>query len=149
MKNKKGFTLIELLAVIVILAIIALIAVPVVMKIITNARESAAADTAYSVLSAAELYYADKLLTSPEEVFSATVFAWGDSIGDGELNGATALDTKGTKPTAGKVTLDSNGKAFIGEASGSGEDLTYTGALTINGFSCTYSAGSTTTITCS
>ena len=37
---KKGFTLIELLAVIVILAIIALIATPVVLDIISNARES-------------------------------------------------------------------------------------------------------------
>ena len=38
--NKKGFTLIELLAVIVILAIIALIATPIVLNIISDARDS-------------------------------------------------------------------------------------------------------------
>ena len=61
-KTMKGFTLIELLAVIVILAIIALIAVPVVMNIITKARKSAFKDSAYGIIEAGKLYYADKLL---------------------------------------------------------------------------------------
>ncbi len=38
-ENKKGFTLIELLAVIVILAIIALIVTPIILGIISEARE--------------------------------------------------------------------------------------------------------------
>ena len=70
MKRKNGFTLIELLAVIVILAIIALIAVPVVMNIITRARQSASADTAYSVLKAAELFYTNQLLENPTEALA-------------------------------------------------------------------------------
>lgn len=126
-QNKKGFTLIELLAVIVILAIIALIAVPVIMNIITKARKSAAADTAYSVLNAAELYYADQLLDNPTEAFTATTFTFS---ADG--SSTPALDVKGTKPTAGSVTVDANGKASI------------SGNLTVNGFTCT----GTTTITC-
>ena len=118
-QNKKGFTLIELLAVIVILAIIALIAVPVIMNIISNARKSAAADTAYSVLNSAELYYADQLLANPNEAFAATTFVFSES-------GVTpALNIKGTKPTAGAVTLSADGTAVISSA------------LEINGFSCT------------
>ena len=61
-KRKKGFTLIELLAVIVILAIIALIAVPVIMNIINQANKSAFKDTAYGVIQAGELYFAEKQL---------------------------------------------------------------------------------------
>jgi len=61
-KRNKGFTLIELLAVIVILAIIALIAVPVIMNIINKANKSAFKDTAYGVISAGELYFAEQQL---------------------------------------------------------------------------------------
>ena len=73
MKNKKGFTLIELLAVIVILAIIALIAVPVILNIINKANKSAFKDTAYGIISAGELYFAEQQLElngmSGEETF--------------------------------------------------------------------------------
>ena len=61
-KRMKGFTLIELLAVIVILAIIALIAVPVIMNIINKANKSAFKDTAYGIISAGELYFAEQQL---------------------------------------------------------------------------------------
>jgi len=61
-KRIKGFTLIELLAVIVILAIIALIAVPVIMNIINQANKSAFKNTAYGVIQAGELYFAEKQL---------------------------------------------------------------------------------------
>jgi len=60
--TEKGFTLIELLAVIVILAIIALIAVPVIMNIINKANKSAFKDTAYGIVSAGELYFAERQL---------------------------------------------------------------------------------------
>ena len=58
----KGFTLIELLAVIVILAIIALIAVPIILNIIDKANKSAFKDTAYGIISAGELYFAEQQL---------------------------------------------------------------------------------------
>ena len=51
--NKKGFTLIELLAVIVILAIIALIIVPVVSKIVDNARKETAKRSVENYIQAA------------------------------------------------------------------------------------------------
>lgn len=41
MKKKNGFTLIELIAVLVILAIIALIVIPIVLRIINDAKRSA------------------------------------------------------------------------------------------------------------
>lgn len=126
-KNTKGFTLIELLAVIVILAIIALIAVPVIMNIITKARKSAAADTAYSVLDSAELYYANQLLDHPDEAMVEKTFDFSNSAD------VALLDIKGTTPTAGKVKLNSSGTAQID------------GSLTINNFNCTQSG---TTVSC-
>ena len=129
-QNTKGFTLIELLAVIVILAIIALIAVPVVMNIITRARQSASADTAYSVLKAAELFYTNQLLENPTEAFNGTTFVFT------EAGSTPALEIQGTKPTAGTVVLDANGTATIGED-----------GLTINGFICKH-AGAGETVTC-
>lgn len=125
-KNTKGFTLIELLAVIVILAIIALIAVPVIMNIITKARKSAAADTAYSVLDSAELYYANQLLDHPDEAIFAKEFTF-------TTDGNSELDLQGTKPTAGTVSLDDQGNASIKDY------------LTINNFRCTQSG---TTVSC-
>ena len=118
-KNTKGFTLIELLAVIVILAIIALIAVPVILNILTKSRQSAAEDTAYSVLNAAELYYAEALLDNPTEAFVAVDFEFDGTVPEG-------LELKGTVPTAGIVTINANGTASIKSA------------LTINSLSCDY-----------
>ena len=117
-KNTKGFTLIELLAVIVILAIIALIAVPVILNILTKSRKSAAQDTAYSVLNAAELYYAEALLDNPTAAFTDKTFEFVEA---------------GTIPTGGKVTVNAKGVATITEA------------LVINGLSCTQSG---TAVTC-
>jgi len=125
-KNTKGFTLIELLAVIVILAIIALIAVPVIMNILTKSRQSAAEDTAYSILNAAELYYAEALLDNPTEAFTNTTFTFT------EAGSTPALELKGTKPTAGSVVLDEDGVATI------------SGSLTINGLTCTQDAANGT-----
>ena len=134
-QNTKGFTLIELLAVIVILAIIALIAVPVVMNIISSARQSASADSAYSILKAAENYYMNQLMEDPNEAFTGVVFDFSATPAEGYLAG-TSLEIQGTKPTAGHITLDPNGTAHIGTL----DETTskYEGSLTINGFSCKY-----------
>ena len=59
--KKNAFTLIELLAVIVILAIIALIATPQVIKIITQSQKSAFKESAYGIIKAGNLYYANYL----------------------------------------------------------------------------------------
>jgi len=122
-ENKKGFTLIELLAVIVILAIIALIAVPVVLNLLEKSRLSAAEDTAYSVLNAAELYYAETLLDAPTEAFADTTFVMPGDIAASEAE-EDKLQLKGTKPTAGSVKVNARGVATIVEP------------LIINGLTC-------------
>ena len=108
-KNKKGFTLIELLAVIVILAIIALIAVPVVMNIITKARKSAFKDSAYGIIKAGELYYADRLL-EPDGMVNNKIFTFPDGI--------TGLEISGSKPNNGSVVVTKEGKVAIGITDG-------------------------------
>ena len=58
MKKKYGFTLIELLAVIVVLAVIALIATPTILGVIDKAKKGSLQDSAYGLVQAANLYYA-------------------------------------------------------------------------------------------
>lgn len=124
--NKKGFTLIELLAVIVILAIIALIAVPQVLKILNSARQSAAEDSAYGIIKAAESYVATYMMEHQGDWEGNVTFTC-DTNGACKTTDDVTLDFKGSKPTAGTVTIDANGEAKIGTA------------LKINGFSCSQS----------
>ncbi|MEK4494251.1 prepilin-type N-terminal cleavage/methylation domain-containing protein [Ureibacillus sp. FSL W8-0352] len=68
LKNEKGLTLVEVLAVVVILAIVAAIAIPAIGNIINNSEiKSAKADVA-NVLSAANIYFADKGETNGKTV---------------------------------------------------------------------------------
>ena len=103
--NQKGFTLIELLAVIIILAIIALIAVPTILGIIDKAREGAAEDATYGLVSAAETYYAEQMInnagTAPDEI------PWNE----------VKSKVKGTVPT-GTITFDiaENGQITVSGA---------------------------------
>ena len=108
-RNKNGFTLIELLAVIVILAIIALIAVPVVMNIITKSRKSAFKDSAYGIIKAGELYYADRLL-EPEGMTEDVTFTF--------PNNTTGLEINGSLPSSGSVMVSKEGKVAIGVTDG-------------------------------
>ena len=102
-KSKNGFTLIELLAVIVILAIIALIAVPVIMNIINKANKSAFKDSAYGVISAGELYYAERQL-EPNGMTDDVTFNLPDET--------KALQLKGEVPT-GTILITKEGKVAI------------------------------------
>ncbi|MBE6144491.1 MAG: DUF1566 domain-containing protein [Firmicutes bacterium] len=110
--KKKGFTLIELLAVIVILAIIALIAVPVIMNIITSVRKSAFEDTAYGLISAGEMYYAQELLENG--MTSDVEF----TIEDGEFVGTNKLEVKGALPSSGSIKVTRDGKVAIAISNG-------------------------------
>jgi len=102
-KREKGFTLIELLAVIVILAIIALIAVPVIMNIINKANKSAFKDTAYGVISAGELYFAERQLEPNGMLEDVTI----------KLPDATnTLGLKGDIPE-GSITISKEGKTAL------------------------------------
>ena len=104
--KKKGFTLIELLAVIVILAIIALIAVPVIINIISSARNSAFEDTAYGLISAGEMYYAASLLENGMTSDKEFIIEGGKFEGD-------SLKVKGALPTNGKITVTKDGKVAL------------------------------------
>ena len=101
--TEKGFTLIELLAVIVILAIIALIAVPVIMNIINKANKSAFKDTAYGIISAGELYFAEQQLNPLGMSENVEI----------ELPDTTkALELKGEVPP-GKILITKDGKIAL------------------------------------
>ena len=113
MKSKRrGFTLIELLAVIVILAIIALIAVPVIMNIISKARENAFKDTMYGVVKAGELYYAEQLLTEEGMTEDVTFTFSEDGVSPSGLN------IKGSLPTSGTMTITKDGKIILNVTDG-------------------------------
>jgi len=110
-RNKKGFTLIELLAVIVILAIIALIAVPVIMNIIDKANKSAFKDTAYGIISAGELYFAERQLDLNGMIEEKTfIFPTNEIDIKGEVPAGTILKVN----TKGQISLvTSNGRYCI------------------------------------
>ena len=102
-KRTKGFTLIELLAVIVILAIIALIAVPVIMNIINKANKSAFKDTAYGIINAGELYFAERQLEPLGMQNNVTI----------KLPDTTkTLELKGEVPT-GEILITKDGKIAL------------------------------------
>ena len=122
MKNRKGFTLIELLAVIVILAIIALIAVPQVLKILNQARISAAEDTTYGIYNATQDYISKVLLSNggdyPNIDLTFTCDATSCKLDNyaslsSEYNLEETLDYKGTKAKEGKIKISSNGSNII------------------------------------
>ena len=100
--NKKAFTLIELLAVIVILAIIALIAVPVIINIINKANKSAFKDTAYGIINAGELYFAQRQL-EPNGMLKDETF---------DLSSMTELELKGEVP-AGEILITKEGNIAL------------------------------------
>ena len=102
-KKRSGFTLIELLAVIVILAIIALIAVPIIMNIINKANKSAFKDTAYGVISAGELYFAEMQL-EPNGMENDITFELPDTT--------KTLQLKGEVPT-GSILITKDGDIAI------------------------------------
>ena len=58
MKRKNGFTLVELLGVIVILAILSLITIPIISNMISDIRIKALRSSAYGLIEASNLYYA-------------------------------------------------------------------------------------------
>ena len=108
MNQNKGFTLIELLAVIVILAIIALIAVPVIMNIIDKANKSAFKDSAYGIINAGELYFAEMQL-EPLGMLEDVTITLPDTT--------KTLELKGEVPT-GKILITKEGKIALAVSNG-------------------------------
>ncbi len=132
--NQKGFTLIELLAVIVILAIIALIATPIILNIVSKARKSAAADSAYGVMKAVELAYAESIIDGKSYTFplNYTCTDTGCTCTDSTTGTAQTINVvyKGTLPTNGGFTLSEDGKYTFDAANG----------LVVNNYKCTIDA---------
>ena len=104
--KKKGFTLIELLAVIMVLAIIALISTPIILKVIEKAERGSFEDSAYGILDAARLYYADINL---DEKGKEETFTFPED---------NKLKLSGKKPATGKVVLDEDGKIELAISNG-------------------------------
>ncbi|HPF83221.1 MAG TPA: prepilin-type N-terminal cleavage/methylation domain-containing protein [Bacilli bacterium] len=100
-KNKKGFTLIELLATILILGIIALIAIPLVLDVIKDASKNALKDSAYGLIDATDLYFAQ----NQSNLAHKTVF----TIENNKLTSEEKIDYKG-KVDEGTIILYSDGK---------------------------------------
>ena len=119
--KKKGFTLIELLAVIVILAVIALITVPQVIKILYKVRLSAAEDSAYGIINAAENYVALNLLSNHNKISQNIEFNCDKT---GCLYNSEILEYKGKKAIKGKIIIVDNGSKIALDK------------LVINGFTC-------------
>ena len=104
--KKNGFTLIELLAVIMVLAIIALISTPVILNVIDKAEKGSFEDSAYGVLDAAKLYYANMNL---DEKGKEEMFTFPED---------NKLKLSGKKPASGKVVLEEDGKIGLAISNG-------------------------------
>lgn len=117
-KNVKGFTLIELLAVIVILAVIALIATPLIMNVVSQAKEGANRDAAYGVVKAVETSVMQKMTLEPEFTIpdSCSLSTDGTKCEYGATTPKSSFDInyKGTRPSAGTIIFVNNGSAGNG-----------------------------------
>lgn len=104
--RRKGFTLIELLAVIVILAILALITVPIVLKLVNNARRDSAVRSAENYLDGVKKSVMNDTINSEMEVDECDVKSDGNLSCNGDVQ--LTVDVDGKKPTSGKIAF-SNG----------------------------------------
>ena len=104
--KRKGFTLIELLAVIIVLAIIALISTPMILKVIEKAEKGSFEDSAYGVLDAAKIYYANMNL---DEKGKEETFTFPED---------KKLKLSGKKPATGSVRLEEDGKVALAISNG-------------------------------
>ena len=102
----RGFTLIELLAVIVILAIIALIATPIVLNMISSAKDSSDERSAELYLDAVEQAVARKNLTEEFSPNSCEVQSDGNLMCDDIV---LEIRVENTRPTGGIINFE-NGR---------------------------------------
>ena len=109
-ENKKGFTLIELLAVIVILAIIALIVTPIILGIISEAREKSN-------------------MRSVEAFAKATETAVARLMMDENYDGGKITCTSGASGTAQCTSTTVNSKTPTQKITYSGSEVNCTGTF--------------------
>jgi len=103
MKSKKGFTLVELIAVIVVLALVALITVPVVLNLITKARERALVNSGYGILDAVRYYYVGQYINKDEVEEVIVNFP----------EGHEEIKLEGKIPDSGNVMYTKEGKSSL------------------------------------
>lgn len=140
MKKNKGFTLIELLAVLVIMAVIALISVPIITNLIRNARISSSENAVAGLYKAVDVYYGRQIVNNEGIWFEnkTMLICFGTSCTDTEMiNGNSKIENSGTKPTAGIISVDRNGKIAVVEE------------LVVNDFHCTSTSSDRDSIKCS
>ena len=136
MQNRKGFTLIELLAVIVILAIIALITTPTILNVMENSRRDAAKDKAYGTIQAVQLAYTQAQVSYEVNMPYTVDFSKNEA---GTSEGTTGythvagqeVQASGEMPTAGKITIGTNGQIYIAT-----EDVNNSAALKFGNYYC-------------
>ena len=117
-KNEKGLTLVELLAVIVILGIIAAIAVPSIGSIIDNSRVKGIKADAQTVLSAANMYYAEN--SGKSTVTMETLKE------EGFINDAGSFENEGA--VAPSVAKDNDGNKISGTGVSGGKQVVFASA---------------------
>ena len=104
--RKKGFTLIELLAVIVILAILALITVPIVLKLVNNARRDSSVRSAENYLDGVKKAVLSDSLAGEVEFEECEILTDGNlSCNDKTI--PLTVDVDGKKPTGGTINFSS------------------------------------------
>ena len=101
--KRKGFTLIELLAVIVILAILALITVPIVLKLVNNARKDSAVRSAENYLDGVKKAVMNDSMNSEVEFDYCEVQSNGNILCNEKYN--MQVDVDGTKPIKGTINF--------------------------------------------
>ncbi|VDG97917.1 PilD-dependent protein pddA [Lysinibacillus sphaericus] len=121
LKNEKGLTLVELLAVIVILGIIAAIAVPSIGNIIENSRVKAVKADAQTILSAANMYFAEN---SEKSTVTLTDLNTEKFIDDG---GSFPMSGTGT-PTVTKSNSTKKAMTISGTGDNKGTKVVFTDA---------------------
>lgn len=120
LENEKGLTLVELLAVIVILGIIAAIAIPSIGGIIENSRVKAVKADAQTILSAANMYFAENADAPTVELETLKT--------EGFIKDAGSFDTTGASATVTQKDTTKNAMTIEGKGINKKAIVTFTNA---------------------
>ena len=101
--RKKGFTLIELLAVIVILAILALITVPIVLRLVNNARKDSAIRSAENYLDGVKKAVMNDSMNTESEIDECIVQGDGNIFCNDKY--PLTVEVDGKKPNSGTIAF--------------------------------------------